>query len=37
MTKLPEMRKQVKQLLKRVEELEQASGVDRRDTTWRAA
>ena len=37
MTKLPEMRKQVKQLLKRVEELEQGSASDRRDTTWRAA
>lgn len=37
MTKLPEMRKQVKQLLKRVEELEQQREGGCGDTTWRAA
>ncbi len=37
MTKLPEMRKQVKQLLKRVEELEQLHEGGHGDTTWRAA
>lgn len=42
MTKLPEMRKQVKQLLKRVDELERAQTTQAQttaggDTTWRAA
>ncbi len=37
MTKLPEMRKQVKQLLKRVAELEQNHSTSGGDTTWRAA
>jgi len=37
MTKLPEIRKQVKQLLKRVAELEQNHSTSGGDTTWRAA